>query len=876
MANGKIPNFNNKFYGDKLVEVTFPDSTSSLGFDEYNAVLNNVNSSVSSSIIMDADYALNARIPTNNDRLLSGTAQRMEIQDSNYSSVAWTSPRYVGSQTISATYNDYQSPGSSVTFADGTVGPWKGDQVFDEYPGDETFKRGNPLGKVPAVDLYSTHFVLFDRINIDDALFDRDVFHCLYLIDDQSNKVPLTYKNKNLVDLRRLFIQGSNAEVVFLGQNDQELLDDYPIERVGIVNQSFGNITNDIFTFDSSLTQLFAAGANYSDPNFSSTNPPWGCAVSLWGFTYNSQGIFGDSSDNSQFNCVADIGFSPSLFEVTLLGNDEYILKHSLSGSGYDRTHYLGNNFSRACASRFIIDHMGYGSGIYNGSEKRSLSLPTYTGKSVVSVNDGGGEWESYGVNNDPILGRYINNLESYDESGNAPVSYSLNENRLDPFYIVTYNSQTSKVLEGTIYETIIGNAQFRSTNPRPWNGTEVGAVSPISYINGTNMIQLDNTTMEPQSDLSSQILPITVGSGFTFDNYSLYNNISYGLFEQNGSNTSELINEFFTNTISSEHIITEISIGEKEYESLYKITSPISTAQTGSYRLTLVSNDSSVYADPTAYTQTDNSIHDGDFIAHISEGGSFTNSPGNRGINPGLIPPGNIFALTFATSSTSYWGSGSGQSGPSPSNGVRHNNSEFFKTLRHGDIIELAQYDDFNPEFEYIDYPNGLPDDKIWRYLILRAPDYYNPNNPHNDEDHFPRPYYRFHVQYINGHNGDNIDQGSNGGALWDDNPFSNNGDGPRIILHKIIRMEDPYIKIKQLSGDNIISPSGSINQPTTILGLNNIKEHEQYIESQFLEGTGVGVLIPDNYDPKLREQLPDIINKTGIDINSLVQGNN
>jgi hypothetical protein len=29
--------------------------------------------------------------------------------------------------------------------------------------------------------------------------------------------------------------------------------------------------------------------------------------------------------------------------------------------------------------------------------------------------------------------------------------------------------------------------------------------------------------------------------------------------------------------------------------------------------------------------------------------------------------------------------------------------------------------------------------------------------------------------------------------------------------------------------------------------------------------------LIIPENYDPKLREQLPDIINKTGIDINSL-----
>ena len=84
---------------------------------------------------------------------------------------------------------------------------------------------------------------------------------------------------------------------------------------------------------------------------------------------------------------------------------------------------------------------------------------------------------------------------------------------------------------------------------------------------------------------------------------------------------------------------------------------------------------------------------------------------------------------------------------------------------------------------------------------------------------------------------------------------------------------MQDPYIKVKQISGGDLASPNGIINQPTTVIGTTSIKEHEQYIESQFLTGTGVGALLPENDDPKLREQLPDIINKTGIDINSLVQ---
>jgi hypothetical protein len=305
MANGKIPNFNNKFYGDKLVEVTFPDSTGSLGFDEYNAVLNNANSSITSSKIMNADYALNARIPTNNDRLISGTAQRMEIQDSNYSSVAWTSPRYVGSKTISATYNDYQAAGTA-TFADGTTGTWKGDQVFDEYPGDSTFTRGNPLGKVPAVDLYSTHFVLFDRIQIDEAFADGDIFHCLYLIDDQGNKVPLTYRNKNLVDLQRIFVKGSNAEVLFLGQNNQEVLDEYPILEVGRLTSTRASFTNDVFKLN---------GTDY-EPNFISTETAVSNAYIRHTFINDRQTDY-------------TVRFVPSAFNVESLGGDNYRLTYS-------------------------------------------------------------------------------------------------------------------------------------------------------------------------------------------------------------------------------------------------------------------------------------------------------------------------------------------------------------------------------------------------------------------------------------------------------------------------------------------------------------------------------------------------------------------
>ena len=940
MANGKIPNINNKFYGEKLVEVTFPDSTSSLGFDEYNAVLNNVNSSVSSSIIMDADYALNARIPTNNDRLLSGTAQRMEIQDSNYSSVAWTSPRYVGSQTISATYNDYTPSGSSVTFADGTVGTWKGDQVFDEYPGDETFTRGNPLGKVPAVDLYSTHFVLFDRINIDDALYNRDVFHCLYIIDDQGNKVPLTYKNKNLVDLRRLFIQGSNAEVVFLGQNNQELLDDYPIGRVGIVSRQGSVITNEQYLGDNSANDVFSFPYAPDPTNpYTPGKPP---ALSKWVFSFNDQGKYGNSSQVGN-NCFAGIGFVPSLFSSSYEGNEIYKLTYSLSGSGYDRNYYLDEDADSFGFNSFIKQNAGkskyhvdftvgktyvsndYQFGPTETFQNLSLRINHYRGLQQLYINDGNLPFNGGAPNGFDtgtfldingtyyVEGKYINNLNAF-----TPNNYALNENSLDPFYILTYNQDNNKVFEGTIYETVINDADFQSTSPflGPTSyQTNLSSIQCPDYTNGTNIVTLNRLPMEPQSSRGGSV-PLSIGDDINFLTTPLSNSFPTSLVSNTGDNISELISEFFRPQIISETKVTEISIGEIDTEYIcFYATSGILAPIARGYRLTWVSDWA--YANNTPEISQgalpgyippspDNasmghySLGPGDVQAVCSGFQSNwslteTNQQNNGSQRSAQIQPDQIHMLYFNPEATQFMGGEEGVAGgnypASFGGGNTTDNSSFFNTLSHGDIIELTQWED-----KYLSSQISqltLPENKVWRYLILRAPDYYDGSGNSNLQPYnaslnvarnFSRAYYRFHVQYINGHDADTLNHGSvdpstPGWSTYQSKFLSDNPDpstitnNPRIVVHRILRMQDPYIKVKQISGGDLASPNGIINQPTTVIGTTDIKEHEQYIESQFLTGTGVGALLPDNYDPKLREQLPDIINKTGIDINSLIQ---
>ncbi len=803
MANGKIPNINNKFYGEKLVEVTFPDSTSSLGFDEYNAVLNNVNSSVSSSIIMDADYALNARIPTNNDRLLSGTAQRMEIQDSNYSSVAWTSPRYVGSQTISARYNDYTPSGSSVTFIDGTVGTWKGDQVFDEYPGDETFTRGNPLGKVPAVDLYSTHFVLFDRINIDEAFADGDIFHCLYLIDDQGNKQPLTYKNKNLVDLQRIFVKGSNAEVLFLGQNNQEVLDEYPILDVGRLTSTRASFTNDVFKLN---------GTDY-EPNFISTETVASNACIRHTFINDRQTDY-------------TVRFVPSAFNIESLGDDNYRLTYSNTN--------IRNNIINlgVIPSTYPFRHIYYRySSTYSTFDDSTGSIfpsPTLTG----------------GM--------------SYDGSSSLNMSPQDHDSKFDPFYFLTWNPQTSKIFEGTLLEQKVEWDLFT-----PNHDTIIPQFFPP-----VNYPSLNVYSMGSVSSYESTWSPLKINDTMFFGKFPINQSVPISFIGDLNNQPPETIIDNFRNYYEDSNN-TEVEIININYpfSQSYGFVTP-STFQTLRGYDTFYDDIGNV--DNTTSPQDDyfwmsNGYYPGGgynaFLSYIKP---------NQWLTPATLPAnvtnfGYEGYFGFGIDAESYITSGSAGTPPFYLDGIPqqcyaegahtfliHKNSmdgidrsDFLSSLSHGDIIEF-QY--------FISIFGGLsitlPTPNIVKFQILAKPTYNN-----------TREIWMCPIQYL---------------PVDGDDPILKSGWNIiltytlKLVIKNIYKYRAPYIdvKLKQSTQTDI---SSSINSKGSTLSVVGVNTHEQYITSQFLEGSGVGALIPDQYDPKLREQLPDIINKTGIDINSL-----
>jgi hypothetical protein len=92
------------FNGSSSLIIFDPDSIN-FDYNDYNPLLDNAEIPQFSTVWMDVDYSQNPLIPINFGLIISGTADRAFVQDSNYSSKAWSNIRYNGSRTTSYRIN---------------------------------------------------------------------------------------------------------------------------------------------------------------------------------------------------------------------------------------------------------------------------------------------------------------------------------------------------------------------------------------------------------------------------------------------------------------------------------------------------------------------------------------------------------------------------------------------------------------------------------------------------------------------------------------------------------------------------------------------------------------------------------------------------
>ena len=199
-------------------------------YNDYNALLGNAEIPQFSSQFMDVDYTSTFTSPVNFDLIISGTADRAQVQDSNYSSYTWSALRYWGSR-----YNSFLQPQSKYDFLRGIV---YGD--FNDISTD-----GSGLGALPAAEQNQTYMAYFDGVGgTGPEIIGQTAYFIKYLIDEQGNIVnpePDTIALYNLLDS---YEPGKNALVRLISgdpaqssnPNDDSLTGLHPITHVGRIS----------------------------------------------------------------------------------------------------------------------------------------------------------------------------------------------------------------------------------------------------------------------------------------------------------------------------------------------------------------------------------------------------------------------------------------------------------------------------------------------------------------------------------------------------------------------------------------------------------------------------------------------------------------
>jgi hypothetical protein len=123
---------------DREIILTPGNNIAGIPYNDYNALLNNYVDARLSTKYEDLDYTQrNLNVPVNINPVISSSADKAPVQDSNYTTARQINSRYQGSKLTSANYNKF-TPASSgsqlIRFADGTTGTWAGDKSFGKTP----------------------------------------------------------------------------------------------------------------------------------------------------------------------------------------------------------------------------------------------------------------------------------------------------------------------------------------------------------------------------------------------------------------------------------------------------------------------------------------------------------------------------------------------------------------------------------------------------------------------------------------------------------------------------------------------------------------------------------------------------------------------
>jgi len=195
-----------------------------------DVTMNNVSEQEVSGFYRKVNYNSGATIPTNQQQIISQSAEFADVKDYNYSARAHILPRYNGVRTVQKNENVYT----------------EGEYVIDD---EITVDVG--FGKTPSVQSLGTYFAYFDWMGgTTPELTGKAAAHILYLIDIDGNILVPSLSSSYYYNLIDNFESGKKANIIMNAISGNPLtIGNIPIIRAGtipmpIIASQTGSISN--------------------------------------------------------------------------------------------------------------------------------------------------------------------------------------------------------------------------------------------------------------------------------------------------------------------------------------------------------------------------------------------------------------------------------------------------------------------------------------------------------------------------------------------------------------------------------------------------------------------------------------------------------
>jgi hypothetical protein len=265
-----------------------------------DVTMNNVSEQEVSGFYRRVNYNSGATIPTNQQQIISQTAEFADVKDYNYSARAHILPRYKGVRTVQKNENVYT----------------EGEYVID---GKDTVDVG--FGKTPSVQSLETYFAYFDWMGgTNPELIGKAAAHILYLIDIDGNILVPSLSSSYYYNLIDNFESNKKANVILNATSGNPLtIGDIPIIRAGTIPMPIIASQTGSLSFPYNIQSTMSFGTSGSNiPNY-----------------------------NSVFTNIANQIISPNSGVPIIVLSNDIILSPNITRSGNELTVVLGSNLTK-------------------------------------------------------------------------------------------------------------------------------------------------------------------------------------------------------------------------------------------------------------------------------------------------------------------------------------------------------------------------------------------------------------------------------------------------------------------------------------------------------------------------------------------------